>query len=72
MEFSTRVRVMRTARGMSQLDLADAVKVSNRDLSYIETGKMLPTPEIEAAIRQVLRWGPREDEALNVLAESAQ
>ena len=33
---------------------------------------MLPTPEIEAAIRQVLRWGPREDEALNVLAESAQ
>lgn len=71
MEFGTKVRMMRTARNMSQLDLAEASGISNRDLSYIETGRMLPTPEMEATLRRILTWSSREDEALNVLAESA-
>jgi transcriptional regulator with XRE-family HTH domain len=54
---------------MSQLELAYRSGVANVTLSQIETGKFLPTPELDKAIRDGLSWTDHEDAALEMLAE---
>ena len=72
MQFGQLVRTMRTARGMSQQDLAQVVRVDNSILSRIETGLVIPTEPLAAAIRAALAWGPAEDQALAILAGESE
>lgn len=44
----------RTARGMSQQDLADKVGVIRQTISHIETGRITPSIPTAQAIAQVL------------------
>jgi transcriptional regulator with XRE-family HTH domain len=67
MGIGTQIRVMRAARGMSQQDLAAASGVPSYTLSLVETGKTLPTPEMEAVIKRALRWPARAEEAFAIL-----
>jgi transcriptional regulator with XRE-family HTH domain len=67
MDYGTKLRVMRAVRGMSQLELGYKSGVANVTLSQIETGKFLPTPELDRAIRDGLCWTEREDTALEML-----
>jgi DNA-binding XRE family transcriptional regulator len=71
MDFPKAVVVMRAFREMTQEELATAIGVSRATIWQIERG-FTPPAEMQDRIREVLHWGPREDEALNVLAESAQ
>lgn len=68
MDYALRLKVLRAARGMSQASLAEISEISNFDLSKIETGKMLPSPDWEARIRAALGWTPAVDSALDALA----
>jgi len=69
MDYGTKVRVMRAARGISQIELGSKSGVANFMLSMIETGKFLPTPEMDGAIRDALCWTERDEAALEMLAE---
>ena len=46
MSFSELLRGLRKSRGMSQAELATAVGLSQAQVSQIETGKLLPSPEL--------------------------
>ncbi|MEO7152779.1 MAG: helix-turn-helix transcriptional regulator [Burkholderiaceae bacterium] len=54
------LREWRTRRGRSQLDLALDVGVSQRHLSFIETGRSRPSPAMLTAIAQTLEVPLRE------------
>jgi len=69
MDYGTKLRVMRAVRGISQIDLGYISGVANVTISQIETGKFLPTPELDRAIRAGLGWTEHEDAALEMLAE---
>lgn len=56
MEWATKMKVMRAARGLSQLDLVAITEIPNTYLSSFETGKSLPPPEWERAIKLGLGW----------------
>lgn len=51
---SSQIKAIRALRGLQQTDLSEASGVSRTFLSYIEQGRVLPTPEqiqkIEAAL----------------------
>jgi ribosome-binding protein aMBF1 (putative translation factor) len=68
MDYATRVKALRAIKGWSQIDLAKAANVPNFDLSKIETGKMLPNPDWDEAIRDALGWSAEVDVALDQLA----
>ena len=70
MDYATRLRLLRTARGMSQDDLATISGVPRYDLSKIETGRMLPNPEWDRDLRQSVGWTAQVDTALDALAEA--
>ena len=48
------MRDWRTRRGRSQLDLSLDVGVSTRHLSFVETGKSRPSPELVLAVAEHL------------------
>ena len=54
------MRDWRTRRGRSQLDLSLDVGVSTRHLSYVETGKSRPSPELVMAVAEHLEVPLRE------------
>ena len=54
------MREWRTRRGRSQLDLSLDVGVSTRHLSYVETGKSRPSPELVLAVAEHLEVPLRE------------
>lgn len=54
------MRDWRTRRGRSQLDLSIDVGVSTRHLSYVETGKSKPSPELVLAVAEHLDVPLRE------------
>jgi len=54
------MRDWRTRRGRSQLDLSLDVGVSTRHLSYVETGKSRPSPELVLAVAEHLEVPLRE------------
>ena len=67
MDIGTQIRVMRVVRGISQGNLARLAGIAGRDLSQIETGKMLPTPETERCIKAPLRWPAQAEAAYAIL-----
>jgi transcriptional regulator with XRE-family HTH domain len=58
------LREWRTARGLSQLDLALNADVSARHLSYVETGKAIPSREMVARLGEALAVPLRERNTL--------
>lgn len=68
MDYATRVKVLRTARGWSQADLARLSRIAAFDLSKIETGKVLPSEAWEQRLRAAIGWTPAVDAALDALA----
>lgn len=55
MEFGRKLRLLRVARGMSQIALGKL------------TGILTPTPEWEARLRDALDWPANADEAFAIL-----
>jgi len=72
MRFGSQVRVMRAVRGMSQQELAAGSGVPSYTLSLIETGRTLPTPEMESAIKAALRWPADAETAFAILEREAE
>ena len=66
--YGTALREWRERRGLSQLDLALAAEVSQRHVSFLETGKSKPSREMVGHIARVLRVPPREHNALLLAA----
>src|SRR5262245_61006898 len=62
------VRDWRVRRHRSQLDLAHAVGVSPRHLSFVETGRSKPSPELLLALADGLEVPLRERNTLLVAA----
>jgi transcriptional regulator with XRE-family HTH domain len=65
------LRTWRTRRHLSQLDLAVGAGVSTRHLSYVETGKSTPSPELVMSLAEHLEVPLRERNALLVAAGHA-
>lgn len=59
LSFPAALRAWRLARGMSQFDLAEAVGMSTRHLSFLETGRAKPSREMALALCDGL-MAPRE------------
>ena len=66
--FGRLIRWWRTAKGMSQLDLALAAQVSSRHVSFIETGRSTPSRDMVLLLAEVLDVPLRQR---NSLLESA-
>jgi transcriptional regulator with XRE-family HTH domain len=64
----TLIRQWRTRRNLSQMDLARQVYVSTRHLSFVETGRARPSPELVLAIAGALDVPLRERNALLLAA----
>ena len=62
------LRRWRTARGLSQLDLAQAAEVSARHLSFLETGRARPSRQMLLVLGSVLDLPLRERNALLLAA----
>lgn len=67
MNFAERLRTMRTARGLTQVQLAEVAMTSPTFISHVETGKLLPSPYLEQRLRKALNWTELEDEAFKIL-----
>ena len=67
MNFPERLKTMRTARGLTQEQLAEKAMTSASFVSHIETGKLRPTPDLEQRLRKALDWGDLEDKAFELL-----
>jgi len=68
MDYGKRLKVMRLVRDITGRDLEDQLGLPYAELSPIEQNRVLPTPELEQAIREALRWTEAEDRALDMLA----
>jgi transcriptional regulator with XRE-family HTH domain len=62
--FGERLFALRTARGLTQVDLAKAMGTTQRVISYYETKGELPTPDFLVALVRVL--GTTADELLGI------
>ena len=62
-EIGLAMKLMRVVRGYSQGELGELVGCDQRDISKIENGIFLPTPELEAKIKKALGF----QEAIDVL-----
>lgn len=58
--YGDRLRVWRNIRGVSQLDLANRAGVSQRHISFLETGRSKPSREMVTHLVVVLDVPPRE------------
>lgn len=54
-EFGVKIKALRTAKGLTQADLAAEIDVDIRTIRRIETGNYNPTLEIIAALASVFR-----------------
>jgi transcriptional regulator with XRE-family HTH domain len=63
-----KVRYWRQLRRLSQLDLACEVEMSTRHLSFIETGRALPSREMVLRLSEALETPLRERNAMLLLA----
>jgi transcriptional regulator with XRE-family HTH domain len=66
--FGSLLREWRSARGMSQLALANSAEVSTRHVSYIETGKSAPSREMVLLLSSALDVPLRERNTLLLAA----
>ncbi len=62
--FGERLFALRTARGLTQVDLAKGLGTTQRVISYYETKGELPTPDFLVALVRVL--GTTADELLGI------
>ncbi|MGA3093595.1 MAG: helix-turn-helix transcriptional regulator [Terriglobales bacterium] len=62
--FGERLFALRTARGLTQVDLAKATGTTQRVISYYETKGELPTPDFLVALVRIL--GTTADELLGI------
>jgi transcriptional regulator with XRE-family HTH domain len=62
--FGERLFALRTARGLTQVDLAKVMGTTQRVISYYETKGELPTPDFLVALVRVL--GTTADELLGI------
>jgi transcriptional regulator with XRE-family HTH domain len=58
--FGARVRTLRTARDLSQFDLADAVGLSSNHLGVLERGEKVPTLETVESLAEALNLSVAE------------
>ena len=61
------IRRLRTERGLTQADLADAMRVSRQTINAIETGRYLPS--LPLAIELARYFGKPVEEVFRVEAE---
>jgi transcriptional regulator with XRE-family HTH domain len=69
--FGSRLREWRHIRGLSQLDLAARADVSQRHISFIETGRSRPSREMVVHLGRSLDIPPREQNLLLTAAGHA-
>jgi transcriptional regulator with XRE-family HTH domain len=69
--FGSLLRDWRRTRGLSQLDLASLGDVSQRHISFIESGRSRPSSEMVIHLGQVLEVPPREQNLLLTAAGHA-
>lgn len=62
--FGPLLRGLRVRRGVSQLELALAAEVSNRHLSYLETGRARPSEGMALRLSSALALTPHEENEL--------
>lgn len=70
MDFGLKMRTMRTLRKLSQEDLGMIVGVSDGYISWIEIGRLNPTPTQEHDIRVALGWPEVVDGMLEMVAKA--
>lgn len=70
-EFGSQLRQWRQVRGWSQLDLAARAEVSQRHLSFLETARSRPSPEMVIHLAETLDVPPREQNLLLLAAGHA-
>ena len=71
MSFGDDLRTLRATRNLTQAELAEKALTSRVFISYLETGKMLPSPDLEARLRKALAWGDDEDKAFELLQKES-
>ena len=71
MELGRAVQVMRTVRGLTQVELAAAAGINRVVVWQIESGQMFPGPEVESGIKAALRWPAQADVAFAILEGEA-
>lgn len=67
-KFGTQLRLLRKAKGLSQLDLALAAEVSSKHISFLETGRANPSQALVLRLAQILRLPLRHQNELLSLA----
>ena len=72
MSFGNDLRTLRAARNLTQAQLAEKALTSRVFISYLETGKLLPSPDLKRRLREALRWGIYEDRAFEILESEAE
>jgi len=72
MDFAKQLRIVRIARGVTQKELCTAAGVPEALISFIESGKIMPQPHIEAKLRAALSWPAEADEAFRILATPSE
>jgi transcriptional regulator with XRE-family HTH domain len=66
--FAATLKLLRTLRRMSQIELARAAGVAPTCISYLETGKVLPSPDWERRLLDALGYQPEMEPMLAALA----
>ena len=69
MDFAHNLKTMRIMRELTQAELANKAMTSQAFISHIESGKLLPSPDLETRLRKALGWSDLEDEAFAILSK---
>lgn len=69
--FGTELKHWRQSRGLSQLELASRAEVSQRHISFLETGRSKPSSEMVTHLGRTLDIPPREQNTLLAAAGHA-
>lgn len=72
MNFGDKLRTLRGTRNLSQAQVAEMALTSRVFISYLETGKMLPSPDLEARLRKALDWTDLEEKAFDILSRETE
>ena len=67
MSWGTRLRWLRTIRGLSQWDLSVKMGASQSTISLFEQSKRQPTDREKEQIERILAWTPETEAALEAL-----
>jgi len=67
MDFGEKLLTVRKVQRVTQQELARRSGVLQSIISGIETGKILATPDTEAALKSALDWPERAEEAFGLL-----